>query len=118
MREVRRHRAQSAGTYRPQFADWYARSRGARNTQFTRADGVRVEALVRGAGAPNSAGWLRRHRVLGISHETISRYLWEDSDRAGGALPISGVLGSSAASATGPLSNGDKAPFSLVGLDV
>jgi IS30 family transposase len=88
-REVRRNNANSDGTYRPQLADWYARSRRARsrrNTQFTRADWARVEALVREDWSPEQiAGWLRRRRILTISHETIYRYLWEDK-QAGGQL--------------------------------
>ncbi len=67
MREVRRNRANSDGTYRPQLADWYARSRRARsrrNTQFTPADWARVEALVREDWSPEQiAGWLRRRRI-------------------------------------------------------
>jgi len=88
-REVRRNRAHSDGTYRPPLADWYARGRRARsrrNTQFTRADWARVAALVREDWSPEQiAGWLHRHRILEISHETIYRYLWADK-RAGGQL--------------------------------
>ncbi len=88
-REVRRNRANSDGTYRPQLADWYARSRRARsrrNTQFMPADWARVAALVRKDWSPEQiAGWLRRCRILAISHETIYRYIWADK-RAGGQL--------------------------------
>jgi IS30 family transposase len=88
-REVRRNRANSDGTYRPQLADWYARgrrSRSRRNRRFTAADWARVVALVREDWSPEQiAGWLRRRRILAISHETIYRYIWADK-RAGGQL--------------------------------
>jgi IS30 family transposase len=90
-RELRRNRSHSDGTYRPQLADWYARgrrSRSRRNTQFTRADWARVETLVHKDWSPEQiAGWLRRHRILAISHETIYRYIWADK-RAGGQLYV------------------------------
>jgi len=89
VREVRRNRANSDGTYRPQLADWYGRSRRARsrrNGRFTPADWARVESLLREDWSPEQiAGWLHRHRILEISHETIYRYLWADK-RAGGQL--------------------------------
>ena len=89
LREVRRNSAHSDGTYRPPLADWYARGRRARsrrNTQFTAADWARIVALVREDWSPEQiAGWLQRHRILEISHETIYRYLWADK-RAGGQL--------------------------------
>ena len=88
-RELRRNRSHSDGTYRPQLADWYARSRRShsrRNTQFTAADWARVETLVREDWSPEQiAGRLRRTGVLRISHETIYRRIWTDK-RAGGAL--------------------------------
>jgi len=88
-REVRRNRAHSDGTYRPQLADWYARSRRSRsrrNRQFTDAEWIRIRALLREDWSPEQvAGWLRRHRELAISHETIYRYVWADQ-RAGGTL--------------------------------
>jgi len=89
LREVRRNQANSDATYRPQLADWYARSRRSRsrrNTQFTSADWARVEALVREDWSPEQiAGRLRRQGILTISHETIYRYLWADK-HAGGQL--------------------------------
>ena len=79
-RELRRNRSHSDSTYRPQLADWYARSRRSRsrrNTQFTSADWARVETLVREDWSPEQiAGRLRRDGILAISHETIYRYLW------------------------------------------
>lgn len=88
-RELRRNRSHSDGTYRPQLADWYARSRRSRsrrNTQFRAADWQRVEALVREDWSPEQiAGRLRRQGMLMISHETIYRHLWKDK-AAGGQL--------------------------------
>lgn len=88
-REVRRNRTHHDGGYRPQLADWYAqgrRSRSRRNTRFTAADWAEVEHLVRQDWSPEQiAGWLRRHRLLAISHETIYRRIWADK-AAGGAL--------------------------------
>ena len=89
VREVRRNGARSDGTYRPQLADWYARGRRAhsrRNRRFSARDWARVQALVRADWSPDQvAGWLRRHRLLEISHETIYRYIWADK-RQGGRL--------------------------------
>ncbi len=88
-REVRRNRARSDGTYRPQLADWYARGRRSqsrRNQRFTTVDWARIQALLREDWSPEQvAGWLRRQGELAISHETIYRYIWADQ-RAGGAL--------------------------------
>lgn len=89
-REVRRNISHHDGrTYRPPLADWYARgrrSRSRRNCRFTSADWARVVALVREDWSPEQiAGWLQRHRILAISHETIYRYLWTDKE-AGGQL--------------------------------
>ena len=88
-REVRRNRARSDGTYRPQLADWYARgrrSRSRRNRRFSPADWERVAALVREDWSPEQvAGWLHRQGRLEISHETIYRYIWVDK-RQGGRL--------------------------------
>jgi len=88
-REIRRNRAHSDGTYRPQLADWYARgrrSRSRRNQQFTHTDWVQIHELLREDWSPEQvAGWLRRQQRLVISHETIYRYIWADK-RAGGTL--------------------------------
>lgn len=89
IREVQRNRTHHDGSYRPQLADWYARGRrrrSRRNAQFTAADWARVERLVREDWSPEQiAGWLHRHRILEISHETIYRYLWADK-QVGGLL--------------------------------
>ncbi len=88
-REVWRNRAHSDGTYRPQLANWYARtrrSRSRRNRQFTPTDWAQVQELLREDWSPDQvAGWLRRFRLLRISHETIYRHIWADK-RAGGTL--------------------------------
>jgi IS30 family transposase len=89
LRELRRNRARSDGTYRPPLADWYARgrrSRSRRNRRFTPAQWTRIQALLREDWSPEQiAGRLRRDRTLRISHETIYRYVWADK-RAGGSL--------------------------------
>lgn len=89
LREIRRNRSHSDGSYRPQLADWYARGRRSisrRNQRFTASDWTRVEGLLREDWSPEQvAGWLRRQGQLEISHETIYRYVWEDM-RLGGVL--------------------------------
>lgn len=89
IREVRRNRTRHDGSYRPQLAEWYTRGRrrrSRRNTQFTAVDWARVEGLVRADWSPEQiAGWLRRQRLLQISHETIYRRIWADK-QAGGTL--------------------------------
>jgi IS30 family transposase len=88
-REVRRNRARSDATYRPQLADWYARGRRSqsrRNQRFTTADWARIQVLLREDWSPEQvAGWLRRQGELAISHETIYRSIWADK-AAGGTL--------------------------------
>lgn len=88
-REVRRNPSHSDGSYRPDLADWYARgrrSRSRRNRRFAPADWARIQALLRQDWSPEQiAGWLGRHQLLTISHETIYRYIWADK-AAGGAL--------------------------------
>ncbi len=45
-----------------------------------------MQTLVREDWSPEQvAGWLRRHRELAISYETIYRYIWADK-AAGGTL--------------------------------
>lgn len=89
VREVRRNRSTSDDTYRPQLADWYARgrqSRSRRNRRFGTADLQRVRTCLAEQWSPEQiAGYLRRHEILRISHETIYRYIWADK-RAGGEL--------------------------------
>ncbi len=87
LREVRRNRSNSDGTYRPQLADWYARGRRShsrRNRRFSNADFKHVRRLIAEKWSPEqAAGYLRRKRTLRISHETIYRYIWNDKRRGG-----------------------------------
>ncbi|MHC4107184.1 MAG: IS30 family transposase [Planctomycetota bacterium] len=89
LREIRRNRSTSDGTYRPQLADWYAcgrRSRSRRNRRFTAAELQCVRALLEQQWSPEQvAGYLRRQGLLRISHETIYRYIWAEK-RQGGTL--------------------------------
>lgn len=88
-RKVRRNRARSDGTYRPQLADWYARGRRSharRHGHFQPHEWAQVRRLLQREWSPNQiAGWLRRTGTLRISHETIYRHIWADK-RAGGDL--------------------------------
>jgi len=88
-RELARNRTAHDGAYRPQLADWYARgrrSRSRRNRRFTAAELARVRTLLCQQWSPEQvAGYLRRHQLLPISHETIYRYIWADK-RQGGQL--------------------------------
>jgi IS30 family transposase len=86
-RELARNRGRSDGYYRPQLADWYARSRRSRsrrNQRFAAADWRRIHGLLREDWSPEQvAGWLRRHQILRISHETIYRHIWADLEQGG-----------------------------------
>lgn len=88
-RELRRNSAPYDGGYRSRRAHQRAhvrRYRSRRNSQFTSAQWTRVEALLREDWSPEQvAGYLRRHRELAISHETIYRHIWADW-KAGGTL--------------------------------
>jgi len=88
-REVRRNGTPRDDCYRPPLAEWYARGRRShsrRNRQFTPAEWAQIQELLREDWSPEQvAGWLRRHRRLAISHETIYRYIWAEK-RAGGTL--------------------------------
>jgi len=60
------------------------RSRSRRNQRFTTADWELVERWLREDFSPEQvAGWLRRFRLLSISHETIYGYVWDDKRRGG-----------------------------------
>ncbi len=93
-REVRRNRAHADGSYRPQLADWYAggrRARSRRNQRFTTPDLALVAAFLWEQWSPEQVvGYLRRHALLAISHETISRFIWAHW-RHGGAGAASAV---------------------------
>jgi IS30 family transposase len=87
LREIRRNRSTSDGSYRPQLADWYARgrrSRSRRNQRFSVTDFGVVSGLLALDWSPEQiAGYLQRHGLLRISHETIYRYIWDDKRRGG-----------------------------------
>jgi len=89
VREIRRNRARSDASYRPQLADGYARGRRSharRNRRFSAADFRLVRRFLVQQWSPEQvAGYLRRQGLLRISHETIYRYVWSDK-RAGGRL--------------------------------
>ena len=88
-REVRRNATHYDGGYRPQLAEWYARSRRSRsrrNQRFSVADWTLVHARLRENWSPEQvAGRFRSEHQLRISHETIYRHIWADK-RAGGSL--------------------------------
>jgi transposase, IS30 family len=86
-REVRRNATRYDRGYRPQLADWYARSRRSRsrrNQRFVAADWAHVHTQLRELWSPEQiAGRFRCDHRLRISHETIYRHIWADK-RAGG----------------------------------
>jgi IS30 family transposase len=88
-RELKRNAAKSTGYYRPSKAQEMAngrRSRSRRNRQFSRSDFRKVEALLKRQWSPEQiSGYLRRHHILSISHETIYQHIWLDR-RLGGSL--------------------------------
>ena len=88
-REVERNRAPHDGYYRAVRAQEHAvarRSRSRRNRRFGRKELKVVEGLLRRRWSPEQvSGHLGRSGKLAISHETISRHVWEDW-RAGGML--------------------------------
>jgi IS30 family transposase len=88
-RELRRNATRNDGYYRAPLADGYARGRRSlsrRNRRLTLEDLVLIAACVWAPWSPEqTAGWLRRHGILRVSHETIYRFI--AADRAqGGAL--------------------------------
>jgi IS30 family transposase len=87
-RELRRNLS-TQGRYSPPKADSYAvarRRRSRRNSQFGSDEWGIVEQLIGLDWSPEQvSGWLRRHRVLSISHETIYLRVWHDK-QVGGEL--------------------------------
>ena len=85
-REIRRNTRKDGG-YRPSTADQMTRgrrSRSRRNQRFGAAAWALVETWVREDFSPEQvSGWLRRFRLLSISHETIYRHIWDDRRRGG-----------------------------------
>lgn len=88
-REVSRNTTHPDGSYRPfraQEATNGRRRRSRKHSQFTTAQWLVIEDLLRADLSPEQiGGWLQRHQRLRISHETIYRYVWRDK-RRGGAL--------------------------------
>jgi IS30 family transposase len=88
-RELRRNSATLDGCYRVSKAIERTngrRSRSRRNLRFTPQDFQHVEALLRKQWSPEQvSGYLRKERLLLISHETIYRHIWRDR-RCGGSL--------------------------------
>src|SRR5215216_3319329 len=74
-REVRRNSTRADGHYRAFTAQERTngrRSRSRRNRRFTPEDFAVVEELLRRQWSPEQvAGYLARHELLSISHETI-----------------------------------------------
>jgi IS30 family transposase len=87
-REIRRNLS-TQGRYSPPKADSYAvarRRRSRRNSHFSAEDWEIVEQLIGLDWSPQQvSGWLARHGVLSISHETIYLRVWRDK-RGGGSL--------------------------------
>jgi len=85
-RELRRNRS-TQGRYSPSKADSYAiarRRRSRRNSHFGGDDWSLVEQLIALDWSPEQvSGWLARHEVLSISHETIYVHIWRDKARGG-----------------------------------
>jgi len=85
-RELRRN-LRPSGRYNPDVAHSYCvarRRRSRRNTHFSAEDWGLVEQLIALDWSPEQvAGWLRRHRMLSISHETIYMRIWRDKARGG-----------------------------------
>ena len=86
-REVQRNRGRADRFYRPLQAHGYARTRRShsrRNFRLSTADWDLVQELLKNDWSPEQiAGWLRRYRILEISHETIYRHVWADKRRGG-----------------------------------
>jgi transposase, IS30 family len=88
LRAIARNRS-SQGRYTPTKADSYAhtrRRRSRRGSHLTADDWALGEELLALDWSPEQvAGWLRRHELLAISHETIYVRVWHEK-RAGGEL--------------------------------
>lgn len=86
-REIRRNRRPHDGGYRAKSAGEQTRarrSRSRRNSHFTPDDWVLVEHLIGLDWSPEQvSGWLKLHRILSISHETIYIHIWRDKGRGG-----------------------------------
>ena len=91
-RELRRNVWREDGrTYRPGKAQSYTNHRrriSRRNAQFAAAEWALMDAVLREDFSPEQVvGWFTRFKILAISHETIYRHIWTDTQR-GGSLHI------------------------------
>lgn len=88
-REIQRNTTHRDGSYRPFRAQEAAngrRRRSRKHSQFTRENWQMIEDLLRADFSPEQvSGWLARHGLLRISHETIYQHIWRDK-RNGGDL--------------------------------
>ncbi|HEY0811183.1 MAG TPA: IS30 family transposase [Longimicrobiales bacterium] len=86
-REIGRNSTHPDGGYRPFRAQEAAngrRRRSRKHSQFTREQWQMIESLLRADLSPEQvSGWLARHRLLRISHETVYQYVWRDKRRGG-----------------------------------
>ena len=86
-RELCRNGSPWDGCYRPSKAQEMTngrRSRSRRNWQFGEAEWALVEALIRKDWSPEQiSGYLARHGILSISHETIYRYILVNKGQCG-----------------------------------
>lgn len=85
-RELRRNQCNDQGyrSFKAQSRTKTRRSHSRRNLQFSKAQMQLVFELLRKQWSPEQiAGYLRRKRLLWISHETIYRYVWHDRSLGG-----------------------------------
>lgn len=86
-RELKRNLS-NFGIYRPSKAQEKTngrRSRSRRNQQFTTHDLWLVDAyLIKQYSPEQVSGFLKRKKLLSISHETIYRHIWKDKAEGGG----------------------------------
>jgi IS30 family transposase len=86
-RELRRNSTRADGRYRAFTAQERAngrRSRSRRKSRFSAEDFALIDGLLCRQWSPEQvAGYLRRHGLLSISHETIYRHVWRDKRRGG-----------------------------------
>jgi IS30 family transposase len=85
-REIKRNQCNDKG-YRPFKADSRTRgrrSRSRRNKQFEARDFALIESLLRLDWSPEQVScYLKRVKLLNISHETIYLYVWADMEDGG-----------------------------------
>jgi IS30 family transposase len=86
-RELKRNCCSYDEGYRHERADDQARlrrSRSRRNHRLTIKDWQLIEQLIRQDLSPEQiSGFLQRHRMLVVSHETIYKHIWQDKKHGG-----------------------------------